>query len=166
VVAEPEQMDDVESPITPPSTSKDGDDRNDNDEQHNDGTNQETIKFTNKRKGPSISFVKTGTLNERDVHADTIKWRESIPPSQRLPLPHLQPTPPPSPGPFSKKAASFVAALERMKPHPAMVLENSGSVARDHLACERTYLAYVRTSLAIASTGVGEYGIRFQLRSG
>ncbi|KAJ3728505.1 hypothetical protein C8R42DRAFT_749297 [Lentinula raphanica] len=35
-----------------------------------------------------------------------------------------------------------------------LVLENSGSVARDHLALERTFLAYVRTSLAIASTGV------------
>ncbi|ESK95605.1 hypothetical protein Moror_12617 [Moniliophthora roreri MCA 2997] len=37
---------------------------------------------------------------------------------------------------------------------PVLVLENSGSVARDHLASERTFLAYVRTSLAIASTGV------------
>jgi len=39
--------------------------------------------------------------------------------------------------------------------HPSLVLENTGSVARDHLASERTWLAYVRTSLAIASTGVG-----------
>ncbi|KZT12161.1 uncharacterized protein LAESUDRAFT_640935 [Laetiporus sulphureus 93-53] len=37
---------------------------------------------------------------------------------------------------------------------PAWTLENSGSVARDHLASERTFLAYVRTSLAIASAGV------------
>ncbi|RXW17747.1 hypothetical protein EST38_g8113 [Candolleomyces aberdarensis] len=35
-----------------------------------------------------------------------------------------------------------------------MVLENSGSVARDHLASERTFLAYVRTSMALASMGV------------
>ena len=42
---------------------------------------------------------------------------------------------------------------------PTLVLENSGSVARDHLASERTFLAYVRTSLAIASTGVGERAI-------
>lgn len=35
-------------------------------------------------------------------------------------------------------------------------LENSGSVARDHLASERTFLAYMRTSLAITSSGVGE----------
>jgi len=33
-------------------------------------------------------------------------------------------------------------------------LENTGSVARDHLANERTWLAYVRTSLSIASAGV------------
>ncbi|KAF8074078.1 hypothetical protein FPV67DRAFT_1409837, partial [Lyophyllum atratum] len=31
---------------------------------------------------------------------------------------------------------------------------NSGSVARDHLASERTFLAYVRTSLLLATTGV------------
>ncbi|EJC98023.1 uncharacterized protein FOMMEDRAFT_97914 [Fomitiporia mediterranea MF3/22] len=37
---------------------------------------------------------------------------------------------------------------------PYLLLENSGSVARDHLASERTFLAYVRTSLAIASAGV------------
>ena len=36
-----------------------------------------------------------------------------------------------------------------------LTLENSGSVARDHLASERTFLAYTRTSLTIASTGVG-----------
>ncbi|KAJ7918746.1 hypothetical protein B0H13DRAFT_1606985 [Mycena leptocephala] len=36
----------------------------------------------------------------------------------------------------------------------SLVLENSGSVARDHLASERTFLAYVRTSLVVASTGV------------
>ncbi|KDR82639.1 hypothetical protein GALMADRAFT_238081 [Galerina marginata CBS 339.88] len=36
----------------------------------------------------------------------------------------------------------------------SLSLENSGSVARDHLASERTFLAYMRTSLAIASSGV------------
>lgn len=46
------------------------------------------------------------------------------------------------------------ARLERF--NPSLTLENSGSVARDHLASERTFLAYVRTSLTIASTGVGE----------
>ncbi|EJD02540.1 uncharacterized protein FOMMEDRAFT_109975 [Fomitiporia mediterranea MF3/22] len=37
---------------------------------------------------------------------------------------------------------------------PSLLLENSGSVARDHLAAERTFLAYVRTSLGCAATGV------------
>ncbi|KNZ72470.1 hypothetical protein J132_02981 [Termitomyces sp. J132] len=37
----------------------------------------------------------------------------------------------------------------------SLSLVNSGSVARDHLASERTFLAYVRTSLAIACAGVG-----------
>ncbi|KIK92488.1 hypothetical protein PAXRUDRAFT_147215 [Paxillus rubicundulus Ve08.2h10] len=36
----------------------------------------------------------------------------------------------------------------------SLVLENKGNVARDHLASERTYLAYVRTSLACSSAGV------------
>jgi hypothetical protein len=38
---------------------------------------------------------------------------------------------------------------------PKLVLKNHGSVARDHLASERTFLAYVRTSIAIASVGIG-----------
>lgn len=39
--------------------------------------------------------------------------------------------------------------------HVKLILTNTGSVARDHLALERTFLSYVRTSLAIASAGVG-----------
>ncbi|KAI8988810.1 hypothetical protein BDB01DRAFT_833851 [Pilobolus umbonatus] len=34
-------------------------------------------------------------------------------------------------------------------------LKNKGSVARDHLANERTYLAWLRTSLATISVGIG-----------
>jgi uncharacterized membrane protein YidH (DUF202 family) len=41
-----------------------------------------------------------------------------------------------------------------LPPGISLRLENSGSVARDHLASERTFLAYMRTSLAIASSGV------------
>jgi uncharacterized membrane protein YidH (DUF202 family) len=48
----------------------------------------------------------------------------------------------------------------------SLVLENKGNVARDHLASERTYLAYVRTSLATASAGVGAcFSVRSCLRS-
>jgi hypothetical protein len=37
----------------------------------------------------------------------------------------------------------------------SLTLKNSGSVARDHLALERTFLAYVRTSLGLVTAGVG-----------
>ncbi|KAH6885596.1 hypothetical protein BKA70DRAFT_1236995 [Coprinopsis sp. MPI-PUGE-AT-0042] len=33
-------------------------------------------------------------------------------------------------------------------------LLNNGSVAKDHLASERTFMAYVRTSLALATAGI------------
>ena len=39
-------------------------------------------------------------------------------------------------------------------------LQNVGSVARDHLANERTFLAWLRTSLSLASIGVG--GLEYQ----
>ena len=39
----------------------------------------------------------------------------------------------------------------------SVILENTGSVARDHLASERTWLAYIRTSMTVAGMGVGTY---------
>lgn len=40
------------------------------------------------------------------------------------------------------------------KSFSSIELENKGSVARDHLALERTFLAWLRTSLAFASIGI------------
>ncbi|MBW0501529.1 hypothetical protein O181_041244 [Austropuccinia psidii MF-1] len=37
---------------------------------------------------------------------------------------------------------------------PVVHLENKSSVARDHLANERTYLAWLRTSLALSASGI------------
>ncbi|CRG89614.1 hypothetical protein PISL3812_06653 [Talaromyces islandicus] len=47
--------------------------------------------------------------------------------------------------PWLRRVADKYGALE---------LDNKGSVARDHLALERTFLAWLRTSLAFASIGI------------
>lgn len=38
----------------------------------------------------------------------------------------------------------------------SLELKNTGSVARDHLASERTFLAWMRTSISLAMAGVGK----------
>ncbi|EXJ83142.1 hypothetical protein A1O1_06761 [Capronia coronata CBS 617.96] len=50
-----------------------------------------------------------------------------------------------------KKPAWFKRLAEK---YGSVSLENKGSVARDHLALERTFLAWLRTSLAFASIGI------------
>lgn len=58
-------------------------------------------------------------------------------------------------GPRKLGARGFLACVHLPEDlQPSLRLQNSGSVARDHLASERTFLAYVRTSLAMASVGV------------
>lgn len=50
-----------------------------------------------------------------------------------------------------ERASWFKKMAER---YGSVTLENKGSVARDHLALERTFLAWLRTSLAFASIGI------------
>ncbi|EPQ54666.1 hypothetical protein GLOTRDRAFT_77319 [Gloeophyllum trabeum ATCC 11539] len=54
-----------------------------------------------------------------------------------------------------REKPSALTRLRGARHNPNLTLVNSGSVARDHLANERTVLAYVRTSLALSSMGVG-----------
>ncbi|KAI5793239.1 hypothetical protein EDC01DRAFT_91205 [Geopyxis carbonaria] len=56
------------------------------------------------------------------------------------------PSPPPPDVP--KATPNFFSKLT------SITLENTGSTARDHLALERTFLAWLRTSLAFASIGI------------
>ncbi|KAF2269911.1 hypothetical protein CC78DRAFT_412833, partial [Lojkania enalia] len=43
---------------------------------------------------------------------------------------------------------------KQLEKYGSVELDNKGSVARDHLALERTFLAWLRTSLAFASIGI------------
>ncbi|CAL8575538.1 hypothetical protein XPA_001457 [Xanthoria parietina] len=68
------------------------------------------------------------------------------------------------PRPLARKKSGHSAAAEAeesqgwwkdlMEKYGTVELENKGSVARDHLALERTFLAWLRTSLAFASIGI------------
>ena len=67
------------------------------------------------------------------------------------------------PTPLDRHQFSLLSScLRRLElVNPCLVLENNGSVARDHLAAERTFLAYVRTSLVCATMGVSKFILIF-----
>jgi putative membrane protein len=53
-------------------------------------------------------------------------------------------------GDHPERLPSLVTMLRK-----GVVLTNAGSTARDHLANERTYLAWIRTALALTGVGIG-----------
>jgi hypothetical protein len=56
-----------------------------------------------------------------------------------------------------KRHFNFLSSIPddlKKRLNPEIILKNCGSVARDHLASERTFLAYVHTSLALSCAGV------------
>lgn len=55
---------------------------------------------------------------------------------------------------LSSVVAPVTRAITRLR-RDQNVLENSGSTARDHLANERTYLAWIRTSLSLIGASIG-----------
>ncbi|KAF8182547.1 hypothetical protein BJ912DRAFT_978148 [Pholiota molesta] len=64
-----------------------------------------------------------------------------------------RPSSPPELVPSTRNVHDYVE-LPRNTNAINLILVNRGSVARDHLASERTFLAYVRTSLGLSSAGV------------
>ncbi|KAI6114269.1 hypothetical protein F5141DRAFT_1002405 [Pisolithus sp. B1] len=83
-----------------------------------------------------------------EVHSVPCTWPDNFAQPSLHPSNHSL-----SSGPQGGRWRGFTNAAAPFK--LSLVLENKGNVARDHLASERTYLAYVRTSLACASAGVG-----------
>merc|ERR1712129_322466 len=65
---------------------------------------------------------------------------------------------------------SFHFSKRRLFDGPRIFLKeikipNTGSVARDHMANERTFLAWVRTSLALCGAGIALEALEFQTTS-
>ena len=52
-------------------------------------------------------------------------------------------------------AATTIPSVLFLLRNGGVVLQNRGSTARDHLANERTFLAWIRTALSILGVGIG-----------
>jgi len=95
----------------------------------------------------STDYASDGPIPPERVGKDTPQPQNPLPSQAR------RPTGVPTSGnggyehvtPWYKRVTEKYGSLE---------LENKGSVARDHLALERTFLAWLRTSLAFASIGI------------
>lgn len=104
------------------------------------------VKNSQLESGPSCS---ASPIYRRSFSADTLSLDTAVGKrtSSLSPDRYSQQNQPPS-----SRSEPFCNVRKRVE----LRLENSGSVARDHLASERTFLAYMRTSLATTSAGVGK----------
>lgn len=71
--------------------------------------------------------------------------------------PHATPQTPPQPSPETLPPDDELSFWEQFNilEFKTIALENKGSVARDHMANERTFLAWMRTSLSFITIGIG-----------
>lgn len=111
----------------------------------------------------SVTTTTTTTTNNAAVTSGA-RVRKTSTRSTRRPRPASQHQssdahPPAAPGmtysrqsePEDKDPSWWQVQAEKFQ---SIELENKGSVARDHLAIERTFLAWLRTSLSFASIGI------------
>ncbi|KAL8897650.1 MAG: hypothetical protein Q9207_007107 [Kuettlingeria erythrocarpa] len=104
---------------------------------------------------PIVSHERSGG---RRNYATTSEDSQALDPDN---LPQHQSEPRPLPRKRSKQSVADGKEKEpggwwreTLDKYGSVELDNKGSVARDHLALERTFLAWLRTSLAFASIGI------------
>ncbi|TCD65822.1 hypothetical protein EIP91_002172 [Steccherinum ochraceum] len=108
---------------------------------------------------PSPNASRTNIHEPTNTDDDTTRRSSALripTEDEEAPDPNTDTTPDDPPSNTQPKSHGFLPFVTRPLGNfnPSLILENSGSVARDHLASERTFLAYVRTSLTLASAGI------------
>ncbi|KAF9879903.1 hypothetical protein CkaCkLH20_02714 [Colletotrichum karsti] len=125
-----------------------------------DGTHDETVGIISRGPDRNYQSMNATTPNITTATAPELRPRKTIQ-TTRSQLP-------PQAEVDEEDYDTFVAREERareaqvrepwytifLSSFQSIELENKGSVARDHLALERTFLAWLRTSLAFASIGI------------
>ncbi len=129
---------------------------------------QSSIRFADETSTVSRSSMSRGWRNTNHEEVTPIRNAEGVQ-GRNYNTSHAEEeedhTPPSKPNPSGSSVNAAANADEDSEDRPpwykriaekygSVSLENKGSVARDHLALERTFLAWLRTSLAFASIGI------------
>lgn len=99
---------------------------------------------------PSVDSDEIIPIRTADGHSDR-RYNTQDSPEEAPVLPEANPEEDGNGVKQQAKTRWFKRIAEK---YGSLSLENKGSVARDHLALERTFLAWLRTSLAFASIGI------------